>query len=113
MRVVQRVLLTMFLATALGGCGDKTLKAAGDECFASSECATGLTCDFGQDPPVCAGQQTTDPDGAPEPDARVTDAAPLPDGALPIDAPPEPIDAPPEPIDAPPEPIDAAPDAPP
>jgi hypothetical protein len=103
-------------ALVLGACGDPALKAAGDSCFASSECADGLTCDFGQDPPVCAGMQTAQPDAAPVPDAPPDqpDAAPVPDAppgtpdAAPVpDAPPSPPDAA-EPPDAPPAPPDAA-----
>jgi hypothetical protein len=91
----RSVLIAFVLAAA---CGGTDPKQAGEECVASSECATGLVCDFGQNPAVCAGMGTPMPDAnpdAPVPDADLT----MPDApAPPIDAPP--IDAPP--IDAPP-----------
>lgn len=84
------------------GCGDRVLKAAGEGCTASSECAAGLLCDFGQSPPVCAGNSTVAdaagpgpdaprlpdadpaaPDAAPVPDAQVVPDAAVPDAALP------------------------------
>jgi hypothetical protein len=76
---------------------------AGEACHSSSECAAGLVCDFGQSPPVCAGNLTVVPDGAPEPDGPDgPDAAPQPD------APPGTPDAAP---DATPPPDAAVPDA--
>ncbi|MEZ4366994.1 MAG: hypothetical protein R2939_11990 [Kofleriaceae bacterium] len=65
------------LVAGAAGCGERTLKAAGEPCSGSSECAVGLLCDFGQAEPVCAGNSTL-PDAQP---ARV-DADPMsPDGA--------------------------------
>jgi hypothetical protein len=85
-------------------CGGSDLKQAGDSCNASSECASGLVCDFGREPHVCASMSTQQMPDAPDetPDAA-TDARPdaRPDAA--IDAPP-PVDAPP---DAPVDVIDA------
>ena len=101
------------------GCGGVSLKEQGEECVASSECASGLVCDLGVSPSVCSGNVTADaividapPADAADPDAVVPiDGAEIDarviDGAV-IDAPV--IDAPA--IDAPP-PIDAAIDAPP
>jgi hypothetical protein len=112
----RRWLLSLLVAAA--ACGNPAAKQAGDTCVASSECAAGLVCDFGQTPAVCAGSVTVDareidaPADAPtdaaeidarEIDARVIDAAVI---DAPIDAPVDaPIDAE---IDAP---IDAPPDA--
>lgn len=66
------------------GCGGSSLKEAGEECVASSECAAGLVCDLGRNPPVCAGMTTADavevdapdlPIDAPETDGAAIDAA--------------------------------------
>ncbi len=88
-------------------CGGSDLKAEGEECIASSECATGLTCDFGATPPVCRPTQTPVPDAA----VRTIDASgPVIDAdPLAPDAAPGAPDAPPLPIDAAPLPPDAAP----
>lgn len=96
----------VFLAAA---CGGADLKGAGEECVASSECADGLTCDFGRVPPTCQPQQTPTPDAAPgapdAPPAPAVDAAP----GTPDAPPPPPPDAmPPPPPDAMPPPPDAA-----
>lgn len=64
MRAIAGAIL--IVAGALAGCADPGLKAAGEACVASSECAAGLVCDLGGSPPVCAGHITTD--------ARVIDA---------------------------------------
>jgi hypothetical protein len=74
----------VFLVTA-AGCG-KDLRAAGEECVASSQCQAGLVCDFGQTPHVCA-DMTTDP----------PDAGPVPIDGPPIDADPTAPDANPDP----------------
>lgn len=86
-------------------CSGDSLKAEGEECVASSECAAGLTCDFGASPPVCRPNQTLPDAAAPAPDAPpgTPDAAPAPD------APGAPDAAAP---DAPGAPDAAAPDAP-
>jgi hypothetical protein len=81
---------------ALAGCGERPVKSDGEECFASSECGTGLVCDLAADPAVCrpmgsgpgpqpdagsvpiADAAPGTPDGAPSmPDAAAVDAAPL------------------------------------
>ncbi len=119
------------LAVPVASCADYTLKAQGEECFASSECEQGLLCDFGVSPHVCSPTQTDaspvdayvppPPDAEPQPDApphpdggdeidaaQDIDASSPPDAAPPADAAP-PVDA--EVPDAEPE-IDAeAPDA--
>lgn len=86
----MRVSVLAVIAVLAGGCSD-TLKAAGEQCFGSSECEDGLTCDFGQDPPVCASSQTPLPDAMVAP---VIDAAPM------IDADPNQPDADPTQPDA-------------
>jgi hypothetical protein len=73
-------------------CGGGSLKASGEECFASSECDQGLVCDFGRSPAVCASTGT------------IVDAAPV----VEVDA--DPVDASPDP--GPDAAIDAAIDAP-
>jgi hypothetical protein len=113
-------LRAMLVAAAVAvGCGSGDLKAAGEECFASSECEPGLTCDFAVMPPVCSGGQTQRPDAAPLPDAAPSapDATPRPDArpGTPDAAPPDaaPPDAAP-PDAAPPDaalPDAASPDA--
>ena len=110
MRVVQPI-FTILLAAASAACGDPSLKAAGQECFASSECAAGLTCDFGQTPAICADTQTRDRDAAVPVDSAIIDGAPPIDAAPGIDAPILPVDAA-APIDGPLIPPDAAADAP-
>jgi hypothetical protein len=102
------------LVLLVAACGDSSLKAQGESCFGSSECAEGLTCDFGQTPSVCATSQTqrppdaaptpqpdadpnqpdadlSIPDATPTPDAMpgVPDAMPAPDAALPDATPPD------------------------
>ena len=57
------LLLAVFACAGAAGCKGSSLKGAGEECVASSECQAGLLCDFGQDPPVCAGEGTGDGDG--------------------------------------------------
>ncbi len=77
----------------LGGCG-KDLRAAGEECVASSQCQAGLACDFGQTPHVCAPNTTEPPDAGPLPidgppvpqpdaDPTVPDAEPVAPDAFP------------------------------
>ena len=87
------------LGAGLAACGDAELKAAGQPCVASSECAAGLVCDLLATPAVCTDHVTTD--------ATVIDAAI--DAFQPIDASAADaaVDAA---IDAP---VDAAVDAPP
>ena len=81
MRSVSLGLLGLLVVV---GCGGSSLKEAGEECVASSECAAGLVCDLGHNPPVCAGNVTADafevdaPPGeidAPDSDAASIDAA--------------------------------------
>jgi hypothetical protein len=81
-------------AGAIVACSGGGLKGAGESCVASSECASGLICDFGHSPAQCAATSTVLPDAPPEPDA---------DGDGGVDAP---ADAPPDAA------IDAAVDAP-
>lgn len=102
MRPVLTIVCGALLLAA--ACSGDDPKAQGEECFASSECADGLTCDFGMSPATCQPNQTPLPDA----DTRVIDAP-----ANQIDAGPPPIDAPPGTPDARPPAIDAAqPDAP-
>jgi len=79
---------TIVVLTIVAACGRESLRGPGEECFASSECASGLVCDFGVDPPVCSemGSNPVQPDapGSPPPSA---DARPAPDGAPPDGAP--------------------------
>jgi hypothetical protein len=95
---MRSLILGLGLVVAVG-CGGSSLKEAGEECVASSECAAGLVCDLGRTPAVCAGNVTADalevdapPDeiDAPEADAGETDAASIDardDAAIVIDAP--------------------------
>ena len=93
-----RWLMSLAVATALAfACGEDTSKQEGEVCVASSECGTGLTCDFGVSPAVCRPTQTPRSDAVVEP---AIDSA-----VLSIDATPSDIDAPMRNIDA------AAPDA--
>jgi len=99
------------LLFAIVACGGSDLKGEGEECVASSECADGLTCDFGATPAICKPMQTPVPDAAVRPiDAAgpVIDADPLAPDATPgtPDATPLPIDATPLPPDA--GPLDGA-----
>ncbi len=94
-------------AIMLAACGAE-LRAEGEQCFASSECAAGLVCDLAAEPPVCgrgAGAMTPAPDAAPvagvDAAPAAPDAGPRPDAA----ADPDPPDA--APTDA--APPDAAP----
>lgn len=97
-------MITRALALTIGlsACGGGALKAAGEPCTASSECAPKLLCDFGQTPAVCASDGTSvaaDAARGPDADPAVPDAAagapdasppdaPLPDAAPPDAAPP-------------------------
>ena len=96
MRILVAMVPLVF-AVVISGCGDGSPKGDGEECFSSSECATGLLCDFGSTPSVCRPMQTSV-------DGSVT---PAPDASRP------PVDAQQPPVDAPPVIIDAAVDAPP
>jgi hypothetical protein len=71
-------------ALGLAGCSKRSLKAAGAECNATSECEEGLTCDFGQDPPVCSTNQSGDGDGDGDIDGSPVDSMdpPPPDAAI-------------------------------
>lgn len=86
----------------------RPFKAAGDVCISTTDCREGLTCDFGQEPSVCASMQSgkrldasvpdanssevdarrVDPDAGPQPDARdgMPDATPMIDAAAMPDA---------------------------
>jgi len=73
--------LVIAFAVAAIHCGERTIKTAGQECSATSECETGLLCDFASEPPVCAGESSgpppmDEPDAAPMIDAAAIDAAP-------------------------------------
>jgi hypothetical protein len=113
----RRVVLTLVLAAAAacGACnGTSGSLTAGDECHSSSECGTGLVCDFNQTPAVCAGNLSPLPEAGPEPDAPEVEADAGIDAAPQPDAPPgtpdaAPVDA--SPPDAPPKPDAAVPDA--
>jgi hypothetical protein len=88
-------------ALTLLACGSE-LKAQGEECFASSECASGLLCNFAADPPRCEAEGA----GAPPPDAppmQMFDAGPGPDAAPVPDAAPGTPDAAPPPDASPPD----------
>jgi hypothetical protein len=97
---VRRLLYVLTSLAFVGlGCGGDDVKGEGEECVATSECADGLTCDFGATPPVCRTMQTPRPDAAPVQDAdpNAPDApANTPDAAPGTpDAPPGTPDAPP------------------
>jgi hypothetical protein len=78
MAIVRGIIAAIFVFSA-AGCGGDELKAQGAECFASSQCAAGLTCDFGVSPAVCAPNQTDrPPDAGSEP--AIDAEPPLPDG---------------------------------
>ena len=103
------------MAASAAACDSSSLRAAGEPCFASSECGPGLVCDLAADPSVCSGTGVVpaDPDGSP---AQVFDAGPTPDGSpdQPDGGPTPPDAAPPDaglPDAAPPDaaPPDAAP----
>jgi hypothetical protein len=100
------VVLAIALSAGVGvaACGGTSLKAAGEECVAASECGAGLQCDFGSTPPVCS-EESTLPDPA-DADPNAPDAGPPPPDAPPgtPDAPPLPPDAR---VDAEPPPPDA------
>lgn len=55
------------------GCGNNGGRAEGEECFGTSECASGLICNPGENPRRCR-QMNTLPDAA-----VIFDAAPAPD----------------------------------
>jgi hypothetical protein len=75
---VRGMIAAIFVFSA-AACGGDDLKAQGETCFASSECAAGLTCDFGVSPAVCAPNQTNNPPDA-SVDPPVDAEPPLPDG---------------------------------
>jgi hypothetical protein len=88
---MRRVVLAIgvLFAIAIGvACGSVGLKAAGEGCTTSSECETGLVCDLGADPHVCAemGHAPAVVDAPPEVDAPPVDAPAV--DAPPVDAPP-------------------------
>jgi hypothetical protein len=79
----------------LAGCGDRPIKSEGEECFASSECDTGLVCDLAADPAVCRAMGSgpgPQPDAGPGPvvdaAAGTPDSAPVIFDAAVFDAPP-------------------------
>ena len=52
--LVSGVLAAGAAAVQLGACGDSIgSKAAGESCFASSECGADLVCDFSKTPATC------------------------------------------------------------
>ena len=82
-------------STLFAACSSDERRAAGEECFASSECGAGLICDLTADPPVCAGMGAmvpVEPDAAASaPDIDASADAPdagqgAPDAATPPDA---------------------------
>lgn len=81
----MRWVVLLALVGLAAGCGDRPVKSEGEECFASSECGTGLVCDFAADPAVCRSMGSGP---GPQPDAGVgpvVDAAPgTPDSAPPV-----------------------------
>ena len=80
------MLVLMVALVGLAGCSDRPVKSEGEECFASSECDTGLLCDFGVDPAVCRSMGSGP---GPQPDAGgpVADGAPgQPDAMIIFDA---------------------------
>ena len=99
MRVRRGVLGATLLSAAaltIWACnGSSNSLSAGEVCHSSSECASGLVCDFNQVPAVCASNLTPLPDAAPPPDADLTPDAPpgTPDAAPQPDAPPAAPDA--------------------
>lgn len=77
----MRWLLTVLALAGLAGCGDRPVKSEGEECFASSECDTGLICDVAASPAVCRSMGSG-PGPQPDSGAPVIDAAPgQPDSA--------------------------------
>jgi hypothetical protein len=59
---MMRALRVVLLGGALLGCGDDTLAGLGEPCQSSEDCKSGLLCDFGRSPHVCAstGSQSYD-----------------------------------------------------
>jgi hypothetical protein len=88
--------VVLAVAAVAIACGSSSLKRTGESCNASSECDTGLICDFGVH--QCAATSSIDAAVPQDDDAAVGNDAPLvPPDARVIDAPP---DAPIE-VDAP------------
>jgi hypothetical protein len=83
----MRIALAALVLVVTAGCGNRQPKAAGAPCVATSECEEGLTCDFGQSPAVCAGNQSGgDGDAAVPTDGNPTDGSPPPLADAGIDA---------------------------
>lgn len=80
---LMRALLLAVSVLGLAACSQRSLKAAGSECVATSQCQEGLTCDFGADPPVCADSQSG---GHPDAAVVTPDGQPTPDAPAPADA---------------------------
>lgn len=95
----MRRLTGVLVVVMLAGCGGADKFQAGEECVATSQCASGLICDYGQTPHVCATEGTDIPDAAPG----------APDGAPAPDSTPGAPDANPPPPDANPVVPDAGP----
>ncbi len=73
-------------ASVCFSCGERTPLVAGEVCNATSECETGLLCNFAAEPAVCAGEGT----GERPADASVADSAvAIPDANVPDAAPPD------------------------
>ena len=50
--------LGLCVVVVLMACGGDALLGQGKQCRNSVECAAGLLCDYGQDPPVCSPMDT-------------------------------------------------------
>ena len=76
MQQLRRWAAVFVIATLVGvvvACSGGSLKGTGESCVASSECASGLVCDFGRSPSVCASMSTIAPDSPPGPDIDASD----------------------------------------
>jgi hypothetical protein len=83
---MRRALVVILVACGVG-CGGPALRQAGEPCTSSSECDSGLVCDFGQSPAVCATQSSVAdaPPGMADADPTIPDAPPGAPDADPCD----------------------------